>query len=51
MSDKLILLKRLSPIEYEVHRGRVNQDKNLIITTRDKDFAERLVYGHNDRLR
>lgn len=47
MPDKLVLLKRKSPEEYEVHRGKIEQTKNLILTTRDKEFAERLVNSYN----
>lgn len=46
--DKLILLVRKYPTEYEIHRGEINQTKNLILTTKDKEFAERLVNGYND---
>lgn len=46
-SDTLILLKRESPLIYEVHRGEIRREKNIILTTKDKDFAERLVNGYN----
>ena len=46
--DKLILLVRKYPTEYEIHRGEINQTKNLILTTKDEEFAERLVNGYND---
>jgi hypothetical protein len=46
-SDKLILLKRINPTEYEIHRGEIRQKRNLILTTTDKEFAERLVNGYN----
>lgn len=45
--DKLILLVRKYPLEYEIHRGEINQTKNLILTTKDKDFAEKLVKEYN----
>jgi hypothetical protein len=45
--DKLVLLKRKSPEEYEIHRGKIEQAKNLILTTRDKEFAEKIVNSYN----
>ena len=47
-SDILVLLERKFPTKYEIHRGCIEQAKNLIITTDDKEFAERLVSGYND---
>jgi len=47
---KLILLKRINPTEYEIHRGEIKQKANLILTTTDKEFAERLVNGYNKQL-
>ena len=46
-SDILILLERKFPTSYEIHRGKIEQSKNLILTTTDKEFAERLVNGYN----
>lgn len=46
--DKLILLKRKNPDIYEIHRGSINVAHNLILTTRDKAFAYRLVAAYND---
>lgn len=46
--DKLILLKRNRPLEYEIHIGEINQAKNLLLTVKDGDFAERLVNGFNN---
>jgi hypothetical protein len=46
-NDILVLLKRNFPTQYEIHRGKVEQTKNLILTTSDKYFAERLVNGYN----
>lgn len=46
--DKLVLLKRNRPTEYEVHRGEIRQTHNLILTTQDKQFAEDLVNGYNN---
>ena len=48
--DSLVLLERKFPTEYEIHRGHVEQTKNLILKTRDKEFAERLVNGYNHSL-
>ena len=48
--DSLVLLKRKFPTEYEIHMGHVEQTKNLLLTTRDKEFAERLVNGYNHSL-
>lgn len=45
--DKLILLARRNPLEYEIHRGSISQTKNLILTTTDEEFAMRLVVGYN----
>ena len=46
-SDNLILLERKYPTKYEIHRGSIEQTKNLVLTTNDKKFAERLVNGYN----
>jgi hypothetical protein len=46
--DQLILLVRHHPLTYEIHRSEILQTKNLIMTTTDKDFAERLVNGYNN---
>ena len=46
-SDTLILLERKSPTKYEIHRGSIEQTKNLVLTTDDKEFAKRLVSGYN----
>lgn len=46
-SDTLVLLERKFPTIYEIHRGSIKQAKNLILTTNDKEFAERLVSGYN----
>ncbi len=45
--DYLILLERKFPTKYEIHRRCIEQTKNLILTTDDKEFAERLVNGYN----
>lgn len=47
VSDILILLERKNPTIYEIHRGKIQQTKNLILTTKDKEFAEQLVNGYN----
>lgn len=49
-SDILILLERKYPTLYEIHRGKIQQSKNLILTTKDKEFAERLVDGYNNNI-
>ena len=46
--DILILLKRNHPTTYEIHRKEIDNAKNLILTTSDKEFAVRLVKGYND---
>jgi len=46
-SDILVMLERKFPTKYEIHRGSIVQAKNLILTTDDKEFAERLVSGYN----
>jgi hypothetical protein len=45
--DILVLLERKFPTKYEIHRGCIEQTKNLILTTDDKEFAERLVSRYN----
>jgi len=47
MEDKLILLKRINPTEYEIHRYVIDRTRNLILTTTDKKFAEKLVKSYN----
>jgi hypothetical protein len=49
MEDKLILHKRLNPTEYEVHRYKIDMARNLILTTRDKKFAEKIVDSYNKK--
>jgi hypothetical protein len=46
-SDILILLERKSPTVYEIHRKEIRRAENLVLTTTDKEFAERLVNGYN----
>lgn len=46
--EKLILLKRNRPVEYEIHRGEIKQTQNFILTTKDKTFAEDIVNGYNN---
>ena len=46
-SDILILLKRINPTEYEIHRGTIDRTKNLVLTTTDSDFAHKLVNAYN----
>ena len=47
-SDILVLLERKFPTKYEIHRGCIEQAKNLILTTDDKEFAVRLVSSYNN---
>jgi hypothetical protein len=47
-APKLILLSRVRPVVHEVHLGSISQANNLILTTEDKAFAERLVKGFNE---
>lgn len=51
MEDKLILLKRQFPTEYEIHRYEINQARNLVLTTTDLEFAQRLVDSYNKSLK
>jgi hypothetical protein len=46
-SDILILLKRINPTEYEIHRSKIDRTRNLILTTTDSDFAHKLVNAYN----
>lgn len=46
-SDTLILLERKFPTVYEIHRKEIRRAENLILTTHDKEFAERLVNAYN----
>ena len=48
MQDKLILLERKHPLIYEVHRGEINNTKNIVLVTHDQEFAKRLVKGYNN---
>ena len=50
MEDKLILLKRINPIEYEIHKGEIRRAENLILTTKDKDLATKLVNCYNQKV-
>jgi hypothetical protein len=47
MKDKLILLERKNPTNYEIHRYEIKQNYNLVLTTKDKEFAKNLVDGYN----
>lgn len=47
MEDKLILLKRINPTEFEVHRNEIDRTRNLLFTTTDGDFAEKVVNRYN----
>jgi hypothetical protein len=46
-SDILILLERKFPTVYEIHRKEIRRAENLVLTTTDKEFAERLVNAYN----
>jgi hypothetical protein len=46
-SDILILLERKFPTVYEIHRKEIRRAENLLLTTTDKEFAERLVNAYN----
>jgi hypothetical protein len=46
-SDILILLERKFPTVYEIHRKEIRRAENLVFTTTDKEFAERLVNAYN----
>jgi hypothetical protein len=48
--DILILLKRKYPTQYEIHRGEILQNRNLILTTTDLQFAEKLVKSYNSTM-
>jgi len=49
-TDKLILLERKDPIQYEIHRNEINQTQNLVLSTKDKAFAEKLVNTYNGKV-
>lgn len=49
MEDELILLSRINPVEYEIHRGKIERTNNLVFTTKDKDFAVKLVHAYNEK--
>jgi hypothetical protein len=46
-SDILILLERKFPTAYKIHRKEIRRAENLLLTTTDKEFAERLVNAYN----
>ena len=46
-SDILVLLERKFPTVYEIHRKEIRRAENLVLTTTDKEFAERLVNAYN----
>jgi len=46
-SDILILLERKFPTLYEIHRKEIKRAENIVLTTTDKEFAERLVNAYN----
>lgn len=48
MNTKLILLKRIRPVVYEVHINKIEQAKNILFCTTDKEFAENIVKSFNN---
>lgn len=48
MNDKLILLRRINPIEYEIHRYVIDRTRNLVLTTTDEEFAKKIVKSYNE---
>ncbi len=48
MKTKLILLKRIRPEVYEIHVNKIEQSKNLILSTKNKEFAEQMVVSFNN---
>lgn len=48
MKTKLILLKRIRPEVYEIHVNKIEQAKNLILSTTNKEFAEQMVVSFNN---
>ena len=49
MKDKLILLTRKFPTIYEIHRYEIKQNKNIVLTTYDLEFAKKLVRDYNNK--
>lgn len=47
MKTKLVLLKRIRPVVFEIHVGSINQANNLLITTGDLEFAKHIVQSFN----
>lgn len=45
--SKLILLKRLFPLQFEIHMGEINKTKNLLFTTTDEKLANDIVTRYN----
>jgi hypothetical protein len=48
LPDILVLLLRNFPTIYEIHRYEIRQAKNLIFSTTDKEFAEKIVNSYNN---
>jgi len=48
LPDILILLPRIFPTIYEIHRYEIRQAKNLIFSTTDKELAEKIVNKYNN---
>jgi hypothetical protein len=47
MKEELILLARKNPNIYEIHKGSINQVKNIIFTTYDEQLAKDIVNSYN----
>lgn len=50
--DRLILLRRRNPYEWEIHRNEINNTANLLLTftEKDREFAENLVEAYNKHM-
>lgn len=46
--DKLVFLERRNPVIYEIHCNEINGANNLLLSTTNKLFAEKLVNGYNE---
>jgi hypothetical protein len=48
ITDKLILIKRKYPFVCEIHRNEISQTKNLVLSTTDLIFAQKIVDSYNE---
>ena len=48
--NRLILLKKKNPIIFEIYRYDSNNPKNLLLSTKDGEFARNLVDGYNTHM-